>query len=50
MIAGAIPGRKGNSEITLFKSNGIGLWDVAVAARIFELAVDRGKGTRLEIG
>jgi ornithine cyclodeaminase/alanine dehydrogenase len=50
VVAGTIPGRQDSSEITLFKSNGIGLWDVAVAARIFELAVDRGKGIPLEIG
>jgi ornithine cyclodeaminase/alanine dehydrogenase len=50
VVAGTTSGRKNDSEITLFKSNGIGLWDVAVAARVFELAVERGKGTRLGIG
>jgi ornithine cyclodeaminase/alanine dehydrogenase len=50
IIAGTTQGRGSGSEITLFKSNGIGLWDVAVAARVFELALDRGKGTRLEMG
>lgn len=49
IVAETTSGRKSSSEITLFKSNGIGLWDVAVAARIYELAVARGKGTRLEM-
>jgi alanine dehydrogenase len=44
IVAGKIPGRTGANQITLFKSVGIAAWDVAAAARVFELAVARGMG------
>ena len=49
VVAGTAPRREDAREITLFKSHGIGLWDVAVAARIHELAVERRRGLRLPI-
>lgn len=47
VISGARPGRQSREEITLFKSNGIALWDVATAARVYELARARGRGRTL---
>lgn len=47
VISGACPGRQGPEEITLFKSNGIALWDVAAAARVYELARAHGAGRTL---
>jgi alanine dehydrogenase len=44
IVAGKIPGRSDARQITLFKSVGIATWDVAAAARVFELAVARGMG------
>ena len=44
ILAGRATGRTGASQITLFKSNGIASWDVAVAARVYELALKRGMG------
>jgi len=44
VVAGALPGRQNAPQITLFKSLGIGLEDVAVAARIYALARERGLG------
>jgi len=41
--------RKSAASITLFKSHGIGLWDVAAAARIYANAVQRGVGLALPI-
>ncbi len=41
--------RKSPESITLFKSHGIGLWDIAVAGHIYRRAVERGVGTRLPI-
>jgi len=38
VVAGKAAGRNSASDITLFKSNGIATWDVAVAARIYERA------------
>jgi alanine dehydrogenase len=44
VIAGKARGREGAREITLFKSSGIAIWDVACAARVFRLAKERGVG------
>lgn len=49
VVAGKVPGRPEAGAITLFKSNGIGLWDVAVAAWVYELARERGVGRELPI-
>jgi alanine dehydrogenase len=38
VVAGSIPGRAGDGDITLFKSNGLAAWDLAAAARVVELA------------
>ncbi len=47
VVMGEFPGREDASEITLFESQGIALEDVALAARIFEIAVEAGIGERL---
>jgi len=44
VVAGKIPGRRKADDITLFKSHGIAIEDVAVAALVFERARDRGIG------
>jgi ornithine cyclodeaminase/alanine dehydrogenase-like protein (mu-crystallin family) len=49
IITGEIPGRKNVDEITLFKSSGIAIWDVAVAARVVELALNQGRGTQIPL-
>lgn len=49
VISGSRPGRQKHDEITLFKSNGIAIWDVATAARVYELALERGSGRRLAL-
>lgn len=38
VVIGEFPGREDDTEITLFKSNGIALEDVALAGRIYEAA------------
>ena len=48
LAAGFKPGRTSETEITIFKSVGIALQDVAVAAAIFEAAQHRGLGTSLD--
>ncbi len=47
IAGGKAPGRTAPDEITLFESQGISVWDVATAARVYELAVERGVGQRL---
>jgi alanine dehydrogenase len=49
VVTGKHPGRHSDGEITLFKSNGIALWDVAVASYVFRKALEKRKGMRIEI-
>lgn len=49
IIAGARPGRTTSDEITLFKSCGIALWDVAAAGYIYRQALAKGAGIKLPI-
>jgi alanine dehydrogenase len=44
LVAGKIPGRVKDSQITLFKSNGIAAWDLAVAIKVFHAAKQKGLG------
>ncbi len=39
VIAGDLPGRQSEDDIVVFKSNGLAAWDLAVAARVVELAL-----------
>jgi alanine dehydrogenase len=48
VVAGAIPGRQRAEEITLFKSLGLALEDMAVAEHVYKLARERGVGKELE--
>jgi ornithine cyclodeaminase/alanine dehydrogenase-like protein (mu-crystallin family) len=45
VVSGEIQGRASDSDIVLFKSNGIPAWDLAAGARVLELARERGIGT-----
>ena len=38
VVAGELPGRQSDDDIVVFKSNGLAAWDLAVAARVVELA------------
>ncbi|HEY6467098.1 MAG TPA: ornithine cyclodeaminase family protein [Candidatus Acidoferrales bacterium] len=49
IIAGKAPGRTSSEEITLFESIGIAEEDVATAARVFELAREKGIGREVEM-
>lgn len=50
VIAGRAPGRTGDDEVTVFDSVGLGAQDLAVAARVIELARERGTGTAVALG
>jgi len=47
IVAGKASGRTSNAEITLFKSNGIASWDLAVATRVYALAREGKLGREL---
>lgn len=49
IVAGKEPGRTAADQITLFKSNGIATWDLAAAARVYEMAVARGMGKQIPL-
>jgi ornithine cyclodeaminase/alanine dehydrogenase-like protein (mu-crystallin family) len=49
VVAGKHAGRSSADQITLFKSHGIALWDVAVAGFVYRQALQQGKGRDLEI-
>jgi alanine dehydrogenase len=50
LLLGAAEGRRSAGDITLFKSLGIGIEDVAAAQFIFERAREQGLGTAIELG
>jgi ornithine cyclodeaminase len=45
VVTGAKPGRSSADEITIFKSIGVAIEDVSVAAFVYERAASRGVGT-----
>ena len=49
LVAGTKLGRSNGEEITLFKSVGNAVQDVAVASHVFSKATDLGLGTELEV-
>jgi ornithine cyclodeaminase/alanine dehydrogenase-like protein (mu-crystallin family) len=49
VVAGLKPGRTSPSDITLFKSLGLALEDVAIGKLVYERAVERGIGKILEL-
>jgi ornithine cyclodeaminase len=49
LVAGKVAGRAHDSQITLFKSNGIASWDLAVAMKVYALAKEKGLGRELPL-
>jgi alanine dehydrogenase len=49
IVDGKIPGRPSDTAVTLFKSNGIASWDLAVAVRVWTLAREKGLGRKLPL-
>ena len=47
VVSGDVQGRASADDIVVFKSNGIAAWDVALGARVVELARERGVGSDL---
>jgi ornithine cyclodeaminase/alanine dehydrogenase-like protein (mu-crystallin family) len=47
IVAGRHPGRAGAREITLFKSLGLGIEDLAAASVVYDRALDAGAGRRV---
>jgi ornithine cyclodeaminase/alanine dehydrogenase-like protein (mu-crystallin family) len=49
IVDGKVPGRTNDAAVTLFKSNGIASWDLAVAVRVLALARENGLGRKLPL-
>ena len=49
VINGTHPGRTSADEITFFDGTGVGLQDLAVAARVVELAIERGLAVEIDV-
>ena len=49
LVAGKAPGRANDAQITLFKSNGIAAWDLAVAQKVYALALEQHLGRELPL-
>lgn len=49
VVAGKATGRTSDAEVTLFKSNGIASWDLAVAMRVYAAAKEQGLGRELPL-
>lgn len=49
VVAMRVPGRQSAADITLFKSLGIGLEDIAVAMKVYQKAKESGVGRWLEL-
>jgi ornithine cyclodeaminase/alanine dehydrogenase-like protein (mu-crystallin family) len=47
VVAKKSPGRTSDAEVTLFKSNGIASWDLAVAMKVYALAKEKSMGREL---
>jgi alanine dehydrogenase len=49
VVAGKTTGRTSDAEVTLFKSNGIASWDLAVAMKVYALAREKKLGRELPL-
>ncbi len=49
VIAGAAPGRASATDITFFKSGGLALEDVAIAKIVYERALERNIGRKIDL-
>jgi ornithine cyclodeaminase/alanine dehydrogenase-like protein (mu-crystallin family) len=49
IVAGKASGRTSDTEVTLFKSNGIASWDLAVAMKVYAMAREKGLGRELPL-
>jgi len=49
IVAGKTAGRTSDSEVTLFKSNGIASWDLAAAMKVYAMAREKKMGRELPL-
>jgi ornithine cyclodeaminase/alanine dehydrogenase-like protein (mu-crystallin family) len=49
VVSGAGPQRRSQDDITIFKSCGLAIWDLAVAAYVYRQALEKAKGRELDL-
>jgi alanine dehydrogenase len=49
VVAGLIPGRRQASDITLFESHGLAIWDLAAGMAVYDAAKAKGSGQELAL-
>ena len=49
IVSGKASGRTSDTEVTLFKSNGIASWDLAAAMKVYAMAREKGLGRQLPL-
>ena len=49
VVLGRIKGRENSDEITLFKSVGLSVQDIATAQFVYDAAISKGAGTQFEM-
>jgi alanine dehydrogenase len=49
VIAGSIAGRENNGQVTLFNSVGMGLQDLAIGRLLYDAAMERGLGLKIDL-
>lgn len=49
VISGRHPGRRSDSQISVFDSTGLAIQDIAVAVRVYEAALERKMGASIEL-
>jgi alanine dehydrogenase len=49
IVSGKATGRTSDTEVTLFKSNGIASWDLAAAMKVYSMAREKGLGRELPL-
>ncbi len=49
IVGGQVPGRTAPTDITVFESQGLSVWDIATAAAVYNLALERGLGQPLPL-
>ena len=47
IVVGKTSGRTSDNEVTLFKSNGVASWDLAVATKVYSMAKEKNLGREL---
>jgi alanine dehydrogenase len=50
VVSGSVPGRSSETEVTMFKSLGLAVEDLAAAYLAYQRAREQGKGTEIDLG